>query len=237
MTWESYRRVILKVSGESLGSEQPIDPLRIKETACAIANVRRLGVSTVVVVGGGNLFRQARGAEFGLESAKADEVGMLATGLNALLLAGALEAEQVPAHVISRGPCSGIGRRWQADDVRQLLDEGAVVVLAGGSGESGTSTDAPAVQCAIDVGADAVVMAKFGVEGVYDRDPRTDNARLLRIVTASMAISEQLAVMDRAALVLAREYRIPLHVIPARCVDGFAQVLAGVTLGSVIVPE
>ncbi|GIG91023.1 amino acid kinase family protein [Plantactinospora endophytica] len=233
-----YSRIVVKISGESLGSGQALDPARLRDVALSLAAVHTMGVSVVAVVGGGNIFRGDRGAAWQLERGRADTVGMLATGINAMLLEGLLNGLDVPTRVFSRGPCTGIGQQYRRDDVVEALESGDTVLLAGGMGVSGFSTDVPAVHAAIDTAADAVVMVKFGVDGIYSADPAQDpEAVFLREVTASAALERNLRVMDAAALDLARQYGKPVHVVPASDMWSVKCVLEGKEIGSLLLPS
>ncbi len=234
-----YRRIVLKVSGESLGSPGVrLNPLRFAETAQSIADVRDLGVRVAVVVGGGNIFRGRDSLEWDLDQDTADEAGMAATGVNAKLLSGKLRAKGVPHQIFARGTASGAGVCYEPASMLTLLSGGGVVIIAGGSGETGHSTDLPAIQAAIDIDAEAVVMSKHGVQGVHDADPRlTPDAKLLPELTASDALRANLAVMDQAALIHARDNGKLIHVIGAEVPDGVRHAVEGKEIGSVVYPR
>jgi uridylate kinase len=234
-----YRRIVLKVSGESLGSPgAQLEPLRFAESAQSIAELRDMGVSVTVVVGGGNIFRGRDALEWDLDQDTADEAGMAATGVNAKLLAGKLRARDVPLQIFSRGTASGAGLPYEPVHMRTLLAGGQVAIIAGGSGETGHSTDLPAIQAAIDTGAEVVIMSKHGVQGVHDADPRlAPDAKLVPELTASDALRRNLAVMDSAALILARDNGKLIHVIGAEVPDGVRHAVEGKEIGSVIYPQ
>jgi uridylate kinase len=234
-----YQRIVLKVSGESLGSPGiQLNPLRFAETAQSIAELRDMGVCVTVVVGGGNIFRGRDSLEWDVDQDTADEVGMAATGVNAKLLSGKLRAKGVPHQIFSRGTASGSGVRYEPANMRTLLADGQVAIIAGGSGETGHSTDLPAIQAAIDTGAEVVIMSKHGVQGVHDADPKlTPYAKLLAELTASGALRANLAVMDPAALILARDNGKLIHVIGAAVPDGVRHAVEGKEIGSVIYPR
>jgi uridylate kinase len=223
-----YRRIVLKLSGESLGSRTALDLDRMTEAAQAIATVRSLGVAVTVIVGGGNIFR----------GPQADAVGMAATGVNALLLDGVLDRIGVPTQIFSRGPCTGIGVPYNREELRATLTEGHVALLAGGMGVSGFSTDVPAVHAAIDTTAEVIVMAKHGVDGVYTADPRHDpGARFIGRLSASDALNRKLRVMDASALTLARDHTKYIHVVPADDPNSVRLAIEGKEIGTVIDPR
>jgi uridylate kinase len=233
-----YRRIVLKVSGESLSSPgAPLDSVRFGEVGQSIAELWDMGIATTVVVGGGNIFRGGRAATFNLDRVTADKIGMIATGVNAQLLAGALSTKSVPHQIFSRGAATGIGVPYDTTQLRKLLADGQVAILAGGSGEPGHSTDLPAVQAAIDACADVVVMSKHGIDCVFDADPKeTPDARPLAELTVSDALRWNLGVMDSAALALARENGKLIHVVPASDPNSVRYAIEGKQIGSVIYP-
>jgi uridylate kinase len=235
----SYRRIVLKVSGESLGSAKAqLDPVRIGEVAHSITELWDMGIEITVVVGGGNIFRGNQAAEYNLDPVTADEIGMLATGLNAQFLAGTLRTKGVAQQIFSRGAASGVGICYEPMQLGKALADGQIAIVAGGSGEPGHSTDLPAVQAAIDVCADVIIMSKHGVDGVYDADPNeTDDAHLLVELTASEALSRRLNVMDSAALNLARANGKLIHVVGAEELDSVRDAVEGEKIGSIIYPR
>jgi uridylate kinase len=233
-----YRRIVLKVSGESLGSHTALDIDRVTEAAQAIAAVRGLGVTVTVIVGGGNIFRGAQAATWEMERPLADAVGMAATGVNALLLDGVLARLGVPAHIFSRGPCTGIGTPYNREEFRATLNDGQVALLAGGMGVSGFSTDVPAVHAAIDMTAEVILMAKHGVDGVYTADPKhVPDARFMARLSATEALERKLRVMDASALTLARDHGKCIHVVSADDPNSVRLAVEGKEIGSVIDPS
>jgi uridylate kinase len=230
----SLERVAIKVSGESLGR---LDASRTIEVAKAIASINSMGVGQIVVVGGGNLFRRHQAHEWGIGDYEADEAGMIATGLNVRLLDGVLAAMGVASQIFSRGPCIGIGIPYVRESVCAQLAEGRVVLIAGGMGISGVSTDYPAIHAAIDTGAAAVIMAKHDTDGVYTADPRKDSrAVFLPEISATEALNRQLQVMDPSALTLAREHGKEIHIVNADDPNNIKYVIEGKEIGSVIRP-
>jgi uridylate kinase len=233
-----YQRVVIKVSGEALRSfDGPHDLKRMTSLAQTIASVHEMGLSIIIMVGGGNIFRWKNAAEWQLDRFGADKIGMVSTSINALLLEGLLQSEGVSTQVLSRGPCTGITTEYSRELALEALGEGQMVLIAGGMGISGVSTDYPAVHDAIEMQADAVIMAKHGVDGVYSADPRRDSsASFLPEVTASCALAEQLHFMDATALVLARDNMKYIHVVGAEDPGSIRDILVGKNVGSVVLP-
>lgn len=234
-----YKRIVLKVSGESLGTPPAqLDLGRIREVARSIADLRDMGVAITVVVGGGNIMRGSQAVEVGLDRVIADEIGMTGTGLNAQLLDGFLRGSGVPCQIFSRGTASGIGIPYDPARMCELLADGHVVIVAGGSGQTGHSTDFPAVQSAIDTRAEAIVMAKHGIEGVCEADPKdVPDARVIPELTASDALKWNLRVMDTDALELARDHDKCILVVGASNPHYVRYALEGKQIGSVVYPS
>lgn len=232
-----YSRVVVKVSGESLGAS---DPAGVWDVSKSLVDAYSLGVDLGLVVGGGNYVRGNQASEWGVERDMLDRSGMIATGLNAWNLAMVLRASGVPARIFGRGPCASIELPYSSEAVRSSLDNREVVIIAGGMGTPGISTDVAAVHLAGDVRADAVIMSKSGVDGVYDQDPhggRNPLARKLPNLDASAALEMGLNIMDREALLLAIEHRAQIRVVPADNSTALCDVLTGATIGSTVHPR
>jgi uridylate kinase len=235
-----YDRVVIKVSGESLGEDRLLERRRFTSVAQMIAAVHSIGVTVTVVVGGGNIFRGANADEWGIERDEADDVGMASTGVNVLLLKSLLRRLGLTPAVFSRGTAEGTGQPYDCEQVRASLQNGAVALLAGGLGKPGISTDVTAVDAAIDTEAPVVIMSKHGVDGVYTSDPHDprdgEAALFIPELTVSEALEQNLQVMDAAALSLARRHGKLIHVIPAAETYAPRYVLEGKEIGSRIIP-
>jgi uridylate kinase len=232
-----YTRVVIKISGESLGADGPLDPDRMMEFARTITDLHNQSILMLIIMGGGNLFRGNQAQRWHMDRPNADAAGMIATGLNAQLLHGILANLGVPSEIFSCGPCRGIGREYQRDEVKEAFDLGLVTLIAGGIGVSGVSTDMAALSTAIDIGANAVIMSKYGVNGVYDSDPRQNpHAEFLPSITATDALAKSLAIMDMAALGLAREHDKIIHVVGADDPENIKHIIEGKELGSTVLP-
>jgi uridylate kinase len=233
-----YERIVLKVSGESLSTpSSQINLLRVREVAQSIKELYDTGIAITVVVGGGNIMRGGQAKKLGLDQVKADEIGMAVTGVNAQFLDIFLNAGGVPCQIFSRGTASGIGVPYDPARMRDMLAGGHVAIVAGGSGETGHSTDLPAVQSSIDTYADAIVMAKHGTDGVCEADPKDmPNARVIPKLTASEALDWNLRVMDTDALELARDHNKCILVVGADNPNNVRYALEGKQIGSVIYP-
>ncbi len=209
-----FRRVVVKLSGEALmGPERHgLHAPTLARIAADVTSATETGVELAVVVGGGNFFRGMQGASKGIERARADSIGMLATVMNALALEAAIEAEGFSARALSAVPMPTLCQPYSRQAALHHLDKGRICVLAGGTGNPFFTTDTGAVLRAAELSCDAVMKATH-VDGVYSSDPRRDStAKRYERLTHAEAIQQNLAVMDTAAFALARENRIPIVV-------------------------
>ena len=231
-----FRRVLLKLSGEALmgDREYGIDVAVVKAISAEIVALRDSGVGIAIVVGGGNFFRGLEGAAEGMDRATADYAGMLATVLNALALQDILEHEGVEARVQSALASEEVAEPYIRRKAIDHLEKGRIVIFAAGTGNPYFTTDTAAALRALEIGADAILMAKNGVEGVYDGDPRTDpDATFLPRLTHLEAIERGLKVMDTTALSLCMDNKLTIHVFEL-AEGNIAKVLAGERIGTVI---
>jgi uridylate kinase len=235
----AFRRVLLKLSGEALMGERDygIDVAVARSLAAEIAGVRTEGVDVAVVVGGGNFYRGIAASAEGMDRSTADYAGMLATLLNALALQDALEREGADTRVQSAIAVSEVAEPYIRRRAVRHLEKGRVVIFAAGTGNPYFTTDTAAALRALEIGADAILMAKHGVNGVYDGDPRrVEGARFLPRLTHLEAIERGLRVMDTTALSLCMDNRLEIHVFELR--DGnIARVVAGEHVGTIIGTE
>ncbi|HLY93485.1 MAG TPA: UMP kinase [Gaiellaceae bacterium] len=231
-----FHRVLLKLSGEALmGSrDYGIDVPVVKSLAAEISAVRSSGVDVAVVVGAGNFYRGLAAAAEGMERATADYAGMLATLLNALALQDALEREGADTRVQSALAVSEVAEPYIRRRAIRHLEKGRIVIFAAGTGNPFFTTDTAAALRALEIGADAILMAKNGVRGVYDGDPQLDPAAtFLPRLTHLEAIERGLKVMDTTALSLCMDNKLTIHVF--ELADGnISRVVAGEEVGTII---
>jgi uridylate kinase len=231
-----FRRVLLKLSGEALMGPRDygIDVGVVKSLASQIAAVRASGVDVAVVVGAGNFYRGLAAAAEGMERATSDYAGMLATLLNALALQDALEREGADTRVQSALGVAEVAEPYIRRRAIRHLEKGRIVIFAAGTGNPFFTTDTAAALRALEIGADAILMAKNGVRGVYDGDPQLDpNATFLPRLTHLEAIERGLKVMDTTALSLCMDNKLTIHVF--ELADGnIARVVAGEEVGTII---
>jgi uridylate kinase len=231
-----FDRILLKLSGESLmgdkefGLELPV----IEKIAREIVDCQETGVEIAIVVGAGNIYRGMSAAAEGMDRATADYAGMLATLLNALALQDALEREGADTRVMSALEVSEVAEPYIRRRAMRHLEKGRVVIFAAGTGNPFFTTDTAAALRALEIGADAILMAKHGVKGVYDGDPRrVSDAEFLPRLTHLQAIERGLKVMDTTALSLCMDNRLTIHVFEL-AEGNVARVVAGEEVGTII---
>ena len=215
-TLPRYRRVVVKLSGEALAGAagSGADPASLARVADEVLSVHELGVEVAVVVGGGNYFRGRMADGWGISRAEADNIGMLGTVMNALMLRGALTARtEADIRVMTAVPIHSVAEPFIRLRAVHHLERGMIVVLAGGIGQPYVTTDYPAVQRALELEADALLVAKHGVDGVYDSDPKHNpDAKRYTTLTYDEAIATGVRIMDTSAFVLANEQSLTMHV-------------------------
>ena len=231
----AFRRVLLKLSGQALaGDGHSIDPERTHELARHIGRVREREVELAIVVGGGNIFRGVAAAAEGFDRATADYIGMIATVQNALALQDALEDEDVDSRVMSAIEIKAVCEPYIRRRALRHIEKGRVVICAAGTGNPYFSTDSAAALRALELGAEAILMAKREYDGVYDADPDTvPEARFIPEITHLEAIERGLKVMDTTALSLCMDNRLPIYVFRMTG-ENIERVLSGERVGTVV---
>jgi uridylate kinase len=215
--------------------EYGTDPVRLRAIAREVARVHAQGVEVAIVVGAGNIYRGMQGAAAGMDRATADYMGMLATVLNALAFQDALEKEDVHTRVQSALTISEVAEPYIRRRAMRHLEKQRVVIFAAGTGNPFFTTDTAAALRAVEIHAEAILMAKNGVEGVYTADPRTDpDARLIDEITHMEAIQRQLRVMDSTALTLCMENRLPLYVFNLDDERNIERIVSGERVGTLV---
>ena len=231
-----YRRVVVKLSGEALAgaSGSGADPASLARVADEVLSLHQIGVQVAVVVGGGNYFRGRMAEGWGISRAEADNIGMLATVMNGLMLRGALTARtEADIRVMTAMPITSVAEPFIRLRAANHLERGKIVVLAGGIGQPYVTTDYPAVQRALELDADALLVAKHGVDGVYDCDPKTNpDAVRYSTLTYDEAIAADIRVMDTSAFVLANEQGLTMHVFDVAAVGVMRGICQGEELGT-----
>ncbi|HHT37302.1 MAG: UMP kinase [Candidatus Wallacebacter cryptica] len=237
MTKAKYKRIVLKLSGEALGGESGfgIDPDVVNEIALSIKNAFSLGVEIAVVVGGGNFWRGAVGSAKGMDRSTADYMGMLATCINALALQDALEKIGIPTRVQTAIEMREIAEPYIRRRAIRHLEKDRVVIFASGTGNPYFSTDTTAALRAAEIEAEVILMAKKGVDGVYDSDPRI-NSDAVKFDTLEYidVLNRGLGVMDSTATSLCMDNGIPIIVFNFNEENSIVRIIRGESLGTII---
>jgi len=237
MAEPKFKRILLKLSGEALMGDLAFgtDPDRLRAVAAQIKQVQERGVEVAVVVGAGNIYRGMQGAAAGMDRATADYMGMLATVLNALPLQDALEKEGAHTRVLSALTISEVAEPYIRRRAMRHLEKGRIVIFAAGTGNPFFTTDTAAALRASEIHAEAILMAKNGVEGVYSADPRLDpDAVFIDQITHMEALQRQLRVMDSTALTLCMENGIPLYVFNMDDERNIDRIVCGERVGTLV---
>ena len=232
-----FRRVLLKLSGESLMGDLDYgtDPARLAAVAAQIRTVHDRGVQIAIVVGAGNIYRGVTGAAAGMDRASADYMGMIATLLNALPLQDALEKLGVHVRVQSAISVAEVAEPYIRRRAMRHLEKDRVVIFAAGTGNPFFTTDTAAALRATEVHAEAILMAKNGVDGVYTADPREDpEAQLIPQITHMDAVQRGLRVMDATALTLCMENDIPIYVFNMDDERNIDRIVCGDRVGTLV---
>lgn len=233
-----YKRILLKISGEALLGEQQfgIDQNPVKMIANEIKKVRDMGAEVAVVVGGGNIFRGMKNsAKLGMDQASGDYVGMLATVMNAIALQSALNQINVDCRVQSAIAMNQIAEPYIRHRAIRHLEKGRVVIFAAGTGNPFFTTDTASALRASEINAEAMLMAKNGVDGVYTDDPNTNpDAKKIDKMTYDDIIKNELKVMDTSACALCKQNKIPIVVFDFKKEDGIKNILNGQEIGTYI---
>jgi uridylate kinase len=233
----AFRRILLKLSGEALMGplSYGVDADRIHGIARTLKRVHDRGVEVAIVVGGGNIYRGLEGTARGMDRASADYMGMLATVLNALALQDALEHEGVNTRVQSAITISEVAEPYIRRRAMRHLEHGRIVIFAAGTGNPFFTTDTAAALRALEIHAEAILMAKNNVEGVYDMDPSQHaDATFLPSITHHEAIERNLKVMDSTALSLCRDNGLPIYVFNMADERNIDRIVSGERVGTLV---
>ncbi|MBO6160962.1 MAG: UMP kinase [Bacteroidales bacterium] len=231
-----YKRVLLKLSGESLGGPQGrgLDTDSLRKFSKEIADAAKAGLQVAVVNGGGNIFRGLQGLDKGFDRVEGDRMGMLATIINALALSQFIKDEGVAAEVFSATPMEPLVRYYNRDNAVRVLENGGVALIAGGTGNPFFTTDSGAALRALEIGADALLKGTR-VDGVYTADPEKDpSAVRYDTLTFDEALSRHLKVMDQTAFALCSEGNMPVIVFDIGQAGNLTQLVRGGKVGTLV---
>jgi len=233
-----YKRILLKLSGESLMGEQGygIDSSRLNAYARQIQEIARMGVEIGIVIGGGNIFRGLSGAQKGFDRVKGDQMGMLATVINSLALSSALEALGQKVRVLTSIRMEPVGDYFNKAKALRLFEKGNVVIIAGGTGNPYFTTDTASALRAIEIEAD-IMFKGTRVDGIYTADPEKDaTATKFEEITYDEVLKRNLRIMDLTAITMCRENKMPIYVFDMDTEGNLARVIRGEKIGTLVKP-
>lgn len=231
-----YKRVLLKLSGEALNGKtsHPIDAKTLQNIVDDLVAISRLGVQIGIVIGGGNLFRGRSLTEVGLDRITGDQVGMLATVMNALILRDSLEKCGKIVRIMSAFSVGGWVSEFNRYKAIRQLNKGYIVIFAGGTGNPLVSTDAAASLRGIEIDAELLLKATQ-VDGIYSSDPKKDkHAKRYPYLTYKEVIEKELGVMDIAAFAQCRDHNLPIHVFNLQTPNALCRILQGEMMGTLV---
>lgn len=234
-----YKRILLKLSGESLMGEKDfgIDSNVLQQYAEEISKAKSLGVEIAIVIGGGNIFRGLKGSSEGFDRVKGDQMGMLATTINSLALSSALDSKNIPTKVLTATPMEPIGEYYSALKAREYLSQGYVTIVSGGTGNPFFTTDTGSALRAIELKTD-IMLKGTRVDGIYTADPEKDpNATKFDSITYDEIYNRNLKVMDLTATTLCRENSMPILVFDMDKSGNLYKLLSGEKIGTYVSNE
>ena len=231
-----YKRVLLKLSGESIGGGQGtgIDENILAQYAKDIHEIVSSGVEVAIVIGGGNIFRGLSGVGKGFDRVRGDQMGMLATIINSIALSMAIKSEGTPAEVYTSTPAEPYGIYNNRDKALKMMQSGGVAIIAGGTGNPFFTTDSASALRAAEIGADALLKGTR-VDGVYTADPEKDrNAVKYNSLTFDEALDKNLRIMDLTAFTLCKENKIPIVVFDVNTKGNLFKIVKGEEIGTIV---
>lgn len=236
-----YKRVLIKISGGALASTngESFGVDRLEHISNEILALSNNHIQVSIVIGGGNIFRGNLSSQWGIDRVEADNIGTLGTIINSLMLRGVLKAKtEKEVRVMTAVPAPSVAEPYIRLRAMNHLDKGYIVIFGGGNGQPFVTTDYPSVQRAIEVNSDALFVAKQGVNGVYTSDPKVDrNAKMYTNLNYNDVIQNNIKVMDQSALLLARDFNLPVHVFNFNEVGAISRLCSGEQIGTLISKE
>lgn len=211
-----YQRVLIKLSGGALADHDgnSFSSNHLEHIATEILSIIDLGIEVSIVVGGGNIFKGNLAEDWGIDRVEADNIGTLGTIINSLMLRGVLKSKtDKEVRVMTSIPITTVAEPYIHLRAMHHLDKGYIVIFGGGNGQPFVTTDYPSVQRAIEMNSDAILVAKQGVDGVFTSDPkRNKSAKMYHHLNYNDVVKNNIKVMDQSALLLARDYHLPVHI-------------------------
>ncbi|MBH0228654.1 UMP kinase [Halobacillus yeomjeoni] len=233
-----YKRVLLKISGGALKGEgsENFDHDCLNHISKEILSLVNEGVEVAIVIGGGNIFRGRTAEEWGIDRVEADNIGTIGTVINSLMLRGVLKSKtKQEVRVMTSIPITSLAEPYIRLKAMHHLQKGYIVVLAGGNGQPFVTTDYPAVQRAVELDCDAILVAKQGVDGVYTADPNTHpDVKLYSTLNYDDILLQNIKVMDQSALLLARDHRCPVHIFNFNHPHVMLNLCKGINVGTLV---
>jgi uridylate kinase len=233
-----YRRILIKLSGGAIAGDKGwgFDPNALNHIAEELLYLHSLEIQLAIVVGGGNIFRGELGEEWGIERAEADNIGMMATVINSLMLRGVLESKsEADVRVMTAIPINAVAEPYIRLRAIRHLQHQCIVILAAGTGNPYVTTDYPAVQRALELRTEVLLAAKHGTDGIYTADPRRDpTAQRYRTIDYDTVIQQKLQAFDQSAVLLARDYELPIHLFNFEDAGAMYKICSGEDVGTLI---
>ncbi len=233
-----YNRILIKLSGGAIAGDKDwgFDANALNHIADEVLGVHQSGVQVSIMIGGGNIFRGELAEVWGIERAEADNIGMVATIANSLMLRGVLESRgKSRIRVMSAIPINAIAEPYIRLRAIRHMEHGYIVVLAAGTGNPYVTTDYPSTQRALELRAEALLVAKQGTDGIYTGDPnKVHDVRRYRVINYDTVIQRNLRALDQSAVLLARDYHLPIHVFDFNKVGAMMRVCEGNEEGTLI---
>jgi uridylate kinase len=233
-----YKRILIKLSGGALADKDgnSFGTLKLDHIANEILTIVNSGIEVSIVVGGGNIFRGNLAETWGIDRVEADNIGTLGTIINSLMLRGVLKSKtDKEVRVMSSIPVTAVAEPYIRLRAVHHLEKGYIVIFGGGNGQPFVTTDYPSVQRAIESNSDAILVAKQGVDGVYTSDPKRDNeAKMYSNLNYNDIVTNNIRVMDQSALLLARDYNLPVHIFNFDEVGVMKKICMGQQVGTLI---
>ncbi|WP_374121030.1 UMP kinase [Neobacillus sp. PS2-9] len=236
-----YKRVLIKISGGALASENgdSFGAESLEHITDEIISLTSIGIEVSIVIGGGNIFRGNLSTQWGIDRVEADNIGTLGTIINSLMLRGVLKSKiDKEVRVMTSVPAPSVAEPYIRLKAVHHLEKGYIVIFGGGNGQPFVTTDYPSVQRAIEMNSDAIFVAKQGVDGVYTSDPKlTTDAKLYQNLNYDDVVKNHIQVMDQSALLLARDFAIPVHIFDFNEKRVMKRICLGEKVGTLISNE
>lgn len=236
-----YKRVMIKLSGGALADQSgnSFCPERLEHIANEILSIVENGIEVSIVIGGGNIFRGSMADAWGIDRVEADNIGTLGTIINSLMLRGVLKSKtEKDVRVMTAIEVTSVAEPYIRLRAMHHLEKGHIVIFGGGNGQPFVTTDYPSVQRAIEINCDAIFVAKQGVDGVFTSDPKTTkDAKMYRVLHYNDVIKNNIKVMDQSALLLARDYKLPVHIFNFDERGAMSRICMGESIGTIVNSE